>query len=134
MFCKGLVFHLHISLTGQEQMPSSYTQRRFMLDVRTDVFSLKGWLSIGMSCPRKWWRNQQPRKCSRNDCMWHLVLWSSWHGSVWSKVGFNDLGSLFQLNWFYDINRLHQSLVDFPKWKEYILCSLFIANARAYKK
>lgn len=68
-------------------------QERFRLHIRNGL-------------PRQVVESPHPWGCSRNDWTWHLVLWFSWYGGVWSKVRFNDLGLFSNLNdsvksWFY---------------------------------
>lgn len=42
------------------------------------------------------------RMNSPSDWTWHLVLWFSEGGGIWSKVGFHHLRGLFPPEWFYD--------------------------------
>lgn len=70
---------------------------RLRLDIRRNFLMegvVKHW-----HCLRKWWSYHSWR-CSRSDWTWDLVLWFSWQGSGWSKVGLN-LGGLFQPLWSY---------------------------------
>lgn len=59
------------------------------------ISSWKVLLNTGMGCPGSQWSHHSWR-CSRNDWTWCLVLWFSWHGGVWSKVGLHGLRGLFQ--------------------------------------
>lgn len=41
------------------------------------ISALEEWLSIGTGCPGRCWSHHL-WKHSKNDWMWHLVLWLSW--------------------------------------------------------
>lgn len=66
---------------------------RLGLDMRRNLW--KGLLNIRTDSPGRGW-SHHPWKCSRNDCIWHLVSWSSWQGGDHLKAGPNDLRGLLK--------------------------------------
>lgn len=64
------------------------------------IYSLKGWLNIGMDCPMRCWRHR-PWRFLR-AWTWHSVSLCGSYGGLWSQAGLNDLTGLFRPNWFCD--------------------------------
>lgn len=56
-----------------------------------------------------WWSKEGSRQnfLSRNNWMWHLVIWSAWHAGVHSKVGLSD---------FVGFSDLSDSMILFSPW------------------
>lgn len=87
----------------QQTLPkeSTLTSLHTALCMETEtVHIMEGLSSIARGCSGKW-RSQHPWKCSRHGWTWHLMLWFNWPGGVRSKIGFDDLGGLFQPWWLY---------------------------------
>lgn len=64
-----------------------------------EIYLCKVLLNIRTDSPWSGW-SHRPSKCSRNNCMWHLVLWSSWQGGDHLKTGLNDLRGISKSKWF----------------------------------
>lgn len=59
---------------------------------------------LGQGKAGHWW-SPQLWKWSKNQQKWPLGTWVSDHGGIRSKVGLDDLGSLFHVNDSMDLGK-----------------------------